>query len=749
MKITPVQIGQAQSLGRANISAVGGVANAVSSLAGAEKKIYDGIAKVSSEYIERKENAEHTKSKVSSMLQFNEISKDLDAKEYFTAEEASAAPKGSVSLKNPDGTPRNKIPAYEVRPYLLKQRMDEVVKQQAGTISSPMLRDDYLNLANGIVSKENLKSVLKSSEQQRAYLRDVADDSATQLAISGSLEMAKLTLNEGEFSELEIKQRERKLEETFEWENDTRLLNTGNITDIELRYNDLKDENYGKSEGDYLGPGKTSGALNREADLKRFKSTLTGLKGANNNRLFIELKEKIRSAGNGNLGEKNDLFVEGKEMEFIRNVPGLTPNQRNTLLASAPIARAKGTIREQTNLTPLSSDVALIDAGDKLLTSVDASFNDEQEGMNAARKEVYADKIKQLKNDAATFLNIRSPAVGALNKKLNDPDIQKDPERYKSTMKAWLFTMRAEQERIELTPQEVNFLAKGAVDKFKETSESIGRDPLGTSKLVAQMDQLKEIYQHEYPAVYSQLIREGALKPEQVMGNVLKDSAQRIAYIQAIESKADREKTLPYKTNYAAAEKDVFKALSELRGTLLTEGSASNVQLGLTLNQQVNNFSEGLTQMILAEIQAGAVYNPSRASQLVQKVIDSNWVIFDNTRIPINKGYNIENIKKGLGGLSRGGRSIKIDPSIKLFGQDLVGVSPEDSQTFLRERFRKFAVTSTNSDESGVVFKYASGLPVLKQLSNGRIVPLTVSFAELDVYGGQKFVVSNTPLVIK
>lgn len=729
MKIDAPQIRQVESLGRNNIASVGGIASAKGARGDAQSQALNYMAKVGKEFIERKENAEHSASKTNTMIRFNEVEQSLNSKEFFTSKEASALPAGAVRLKNSDGSDRNDIPAYEVVPYLMEEAQRKIIEQESGGISNPMLREDYMGLANGIASKTNLKYAVKAAQDQRTYYKKYDTDASIQLAISGQRVAALKQIEENpDFNELERIQLDRTINETWEWEQDSRILNTENIEAIKRRYDELKNPSYGAGEEEFLQPGKAGGRYNQELDKKRFKSAIGTLTAKRDKAISRDLQEKIDALAKGN--DKNNPLTEpeGGFKEYINSLP-LSADDKDKYTRLASNAYSQGTARNLIiNATFAESEAVQADKW-RAFQETDPQYFHETEAAYKGISEAIVYQKKQLFKDANSFLSRHNPAVQAALNRLSKQTV---PELQKAAFDNFLVTLRAEQERIGMQPDQINFVSAREIKSFKEETAKFG--PMGSFNKITQLDAMEAKYKAEWPAVYNQLIREKALMPEHVLTENIEDPTLKIQYVDALKNYKDLEVKQIYKDNILDARRDVENAIQSLKMTSITQGMLPNTAEGLSVNEQYNALTNGIVQMVMMNVNASGKYSSADAKALVKKIIDDKWVIHNNLRIPINKGYDTDKVVRGLDMMRN---NVDVSPDIKFYAVPVEGLSAEDQQAQLREEFSKFNEPQTNFNETGVTYKWANGHPVYV-MKGKMFVPLTVTYKEIEQYGTQE-----------
>ncbi len=214
MKLPKVPNRTVQSMGRANLSAVGSVASAVGRSGQVDQGIFDQMAKLATDFIVRKENAEFNTQKTDMHTELMQFKEFHAVKTTYTAEEAAGAPNNAVSktISTVDGKGvvvtqvNDEIPAYEVYPHLLEQQQKAMIKNKASKITNPRLREQFIQESEIIAANNNLRAGVAAADAQRKYLFDVAVYDARKQATAGDLVAAEYTIENMEADPL-VKQK--------------------------------------------------------------------------------------------------------------------------------------------------------------------------------------------------------------------------------------------------------------------------------------------------------------------------------------------------------------------------------------------------------------------------------------------------------------------------------------------------------------------------------------------------------------
>lgn len=737
MKINAPQVRGVESMGRGDASALGAVANAKSQLSSTQKQVASYMAKLSADYIERKENAEFNSGKINTMVQFDELHKTLATKTAYTASELKGLPTDSIKLKNADGSERKNIPAFEATALLLDQGQQKIIKQQEGEITNPHLKESYRNLALGIASSNSLKATIKASDEQKKYYMAKDKNDAQQLALAGQRVAAQKVIEENpDYTALEREVLSRDVNKTWEWELDTRVLNTNDMPSIVERYQHLRSKEYGKGEKDYLESGAPSGRFNVESNIKRFESTIKELKGKQDLSSQRETEELIRALADGNDKANPLTKPEGGYRQYINEL-GLNANKTDLLMRKAEVAESEGRGRNMTLGTTFKEDDSIEGEAVRILSNTEAEFHDEAKSYLKGIAEASDYKKKELMEDASSYLEKHNPLIqGAIEKFKNE----KIPNLKAAYFDDYLTASRAVQERTGLLPSEVNFMTRTDVDEFKK--DAAKRGSISAQKVIDQIVKLKAQYGQEYTAVYMQLIREGALRPEHIVMDNIEDQGLQITYADALRREEDLKKTQTYKENITQVKRDTEDAIRVFKSTSIQSGSFPNAAKGLTVDDQYNALTNGIVQIVMTRIDEVGKYDADDVKKIVNQITQDKWETDGFVRIPRLKmengrpvQQNTEKVVRGLQVLRNGAVA---SPDLRFYIAPIQGVSPEDQQEIMRNEFNNFSVAITNDNETGVNFKTGDGRIVMV-VRNGRAVPLEISFDELEVAGVREY----------
>jgi len=193
MKLPQVTYGKPESFGRGETSAVQSLIAATGQQGRTEQAAMEMVAKVSNQYIERKQNAEYNEQMANTSIQMSEWEEKNNGKLTYTSEDIKGLPPEIPRMEtfvNDDGdqetTRRMEIPAHEVYPLLLKRQLDAVIANNAAKISNPNLRADYMNKSQTVAAGKMMRATVAAEESQRAYMNFDNLDKANSAADQGN-----------------------------------------------------------------------------------------------------------------------------------------------------------------------------------------------------------------------------------------------------------------------------------------------------------------------------------------------------------------------------------------------------------------------------------------------------------------------------------------------------------------------------------------------------------------------------------
>lgn len=262
MRLPQFQSAQVQSLGRASTGAVGRVAAARSGAGSAKSALLNHMAKVSSEFIRRDEKAKFDAGLSRSNISESQFIEKEGAKEFYSADELQGRVDDSVRLNDKetdaDGNeitvPRKQIPAYEVYPQLLRNKLQGDMEAIAGTIPNPIDRQAFIESRSQRNAQLNTSTGLKAANEQYNYLRNESDVRRKQAILNGDIQTANFLATSFDGTEFEIKDRLVQNQQGLEVWNADELIRISqpvpeDVSAIKNMINYLQDDNYREKGG--------------------------------------------------------------------------------------------------------------------------------------------------------------------------------------------------------------------------------------------------------------------------------------------------------------------------------------------------------------------------------------------------------------------------------------------------------------------------------------------------------------------
>lgn len=214
MKLPQVQYRPVQSSGRANLGSIDRQAAAMQQQGQAFQRAMDAIAGVTADYIQRQENAEFNEQIASYNIELSEWQARHNAKQFYTADELpEGLPDNTVprirTSTDDNGVLvtalRESIPSYEVYPYLLKHKLEGMIKDKASKISNPNLRNAFVEKAGQDATELMMHATVAAEQAQQSYQLEVGMEKAVDAAQSGNLAMAQFVIENLETDDLSKK----------------------------------------------------------------------------------------------------------------------------------------------------------------------------------------------------------------------------------------------------------------------------------------------------------------------------------------------------------------------------------------------------------------------------------------------------------------------------------------------------------------------------------------------------------------
>ena len=252
MKLPRVEYRKVESLGRADLGAVGALAGAESRKGQVAQQTANMFADLSANYIQRKENAEYNDQVASMQVEMSEWQGKYTAKDFYTADELGniseeAVPRMDITtddLGNEIQTSRNFIPAHEVYPHMLKQKLDAITMEKSEKISNPLMRQEFLRKAGVNSADMMMKASIAAENAQEAYMLKLGIDKASDAAEGGDIAAAQFYIDELETDELTKKGLIEKAEVMAEGYHVNQAIRSTNPETVMAMRALLDDENY-------------------------------------------------------------------------------------------------------------------------------------------------------------------------------------------------------------------------------------------------------------------------------------------------------------------------------------------------------------------------------------------------------------------------------------------------------------------------------------------------------------------------
>ena len=265
MKLPQVKYKPVQSLGRNNLSAVGAEVAAVQQQGNAYQAAMGAVASASADYIERKENQEYNDQIAQFNIELADWQSRHNAKAFYTSEEIGDIPEDVVrrmdTMTDDNGhittMDRASIPAYEVYPHLLKQKLEGMTKQKAELITNPRMRKAFVNRAQQEGANMLMTATLRAEEAQRQFNIEAGVNKATNAAERGDLATALFMVDNLEIDANKKAKLNKEMGKIAEFHDVTQAIRSTDLETVMAMKSLLDDENY---EG-YLTEAQRQGAI--------------------------------------------------------------------------------------------------------------------------------------------------------------------------------------------------------------------------------------------------------------------------------------------------------------------------------------------------------------------------------------------------------------------------------------------------------------------------------------------------------
>lgn len=184
MKLPAIQHRQVQSVGRHDLGALQTLSNAVGQQGRVLQQGMETLSQVTEAYLDRQQNAEYDDQVTSMQIEFNEWNSQYGAKDVFNAEDIAESGIPDHLIRRYDTTTddygkvvkteRDNIPAYEVYPHLLRNKLAGMAADKAEKISNPMLRAEFIRKAAINEANLNMQASFNAENQQEKFMLDKA-----------------------------------------------------------------------------------------------------------------------------------------------------------------------------------------------------------------------------------------------------------------------------------------------------------------------------------------------------------------------------------------------------------------------------------------------------------------------------------------------------------------------------------------------------------------------------------------------
>jgi len=764
-----------EAMGTHDAGAVRRQAHAIAGVSNAQAQVMNHMAKVSAEFIERKEKMEDLTARSNVVVKTGAWTQENSVKEYWTAEEVrdlglQDKVRTTDAMTMVDGSTeqvdRERIPKFEVYHFAQSQFMEGLVNNEVKLLSNNIDINNFNANMSEMKSEMTLRSGLEAAQDQRRYESDEAIQNYRQAAITGNLSLALDLIEEGPFDDVQKQKFTLDANQTVEWGNDSDLLENFTINPadkveyLSARLAQLQDPGYlnGKPmEFDeagtpikqytgYFGRDKNDGPMNREAAINRFQQALKTTKGGGDAASKLQIEEYLRAIQVGKI-DGNPIY--GPQGGDIIRAGGFSPTVEAGLLKKRNDYSQQGDAVIAVRTTHIDNDkIELARRHDALQNAPDdGSLHDDRQAEYEGQLYAMNEKQKQMDSYPAAYVNSFDEGLMAISQHVTRENFEKAPEAYAGAWNAYRTQQRFAQQSIGVMPEDVKFLGQGTVADFKQIAAQVNRDPDGVPKLMASLDGLLTRYPGEENAILSQLIDEGALEPEHTVGLSLKDPSFRQKYFYAVANKEDIEKSPAYKVHIKEVRESVINRTAELASTLFVNGEQPLVTGGGdSMHKQLRDFQEGLTLLTMSNVTGTGVFDSQVLEQYSTAMIDDNWHIEKGIRIPKGQGHDIQGVMQGVYFFQEG--EIELGEGVTLYGQDFGDLSPEDNQRRLFSYLRMNAVPNTNGDESGVRWFYRGGQPVIIT-KDGKEKQFQTSYEDLTTYGKARASNSTTRMMVE
>lgn len=257
MKLPDVQYRSVETLGRHDLGALDVMGRAVAAEGRMHQQGAAQIASVVGEYRERKENAEYNDQVASMQIEFDNWQKDFGARDTYSAEEVASLGLPAHLVKRTETSTdaagrqvtmdRNSIPAHEVYPHLLRQKLAGMAEDKAEKISNGHLRKEFIRKAKVSEANLNMQATMNAVDAQEKYDLELGVKRSQDAGDMGQMEEGLFYIDNLKTDDLHKEQLRDDLYYRVEFSEATQALRSNNPDVVATYLSRLNDPQY---EGD-------------------------------------------------------------------------------------------------------------------------------------------------------------------------------------------------------------------------------------------------------------------------------------------------------------------------------------------------------------------------------------------------------------------------------------------------------------------------------------------------------------------
>ena len=313
MKLPQIHYSQVESLGRHDTGGITVLAGAERQKGAVSQKAMQQLAGVAGDFIARQENKEYNDQMAAMSIELSEWEGRFNAKQFYTADDIVGLPddiRRVITSSDDNGVllskVRDDIPAYEVYPHLLNQKMQGMIKEKADKITNPHLRNDFINKSEAVGAEKLMRASIAAEQAQQAYTLAEGKTDARAAADSGDLRTALFRVEQLEVSELERDQMVDEVELRVEIYDVVQASRSNNQETVMAMRSMLTDPQYS---GNLSEAQRSAGISDLNSQL-----TILGLEGIEDRQTALDIRDNNRlySAGLGNM--THEEVEEGYEL---------------------------------------------------------------------------------------------------------------------------------------------------------------------------------------------------------------------------------------------------------------------------------------------------------------------------------------------------------------------------------------------------------------------------------------------------